>query len=181
MLNTPETILNFWFTELESKDWFDKNPTLDTLIRERFSEVHRQARHCELYAWRATPQGRLAEIIILDQFPRNMFRGDPRSFATDPLALALAQEAVASKTDLSLTVQQRAFLYMPYMHSESLAIHHVAMTVFNQPGLENNLAYEIRHKDIIERFGRYPHRNEILGRTSTAEEMEFLKQPGSGF
>ncbi|MFA5598901.1 MAG: DUF924 family protein, partial [Pusillimonas sp.] len=98
-----------------------------------------------------------------------------------PLALALAQEAVASKTDQSLPVQQRAFLYMPFMHSESLAIHHVAMTVFNQPGLENNLAYEIRHKDIIERFGRYPHRNEILGRTSTAEEMEFLKQPGSGF
>ena len=181
MLPTPDFVLKFWFDELEPNDWFEKNPATDALIRSRFGALHDRTRQCELYSWRTTPQGRLAEIIILDQFSRNMFRGDPRSFATDPLALALAQEAVACGADQALPLHQRTFVYMPYMHSESLAIHQIAMTLFSQPGLESKLEHEIRHKDIVERFGRYPHRNAILGRDSTHEELEFLKQPGSSF
>ena len=118
---------------------------------------------------------------MLDQFSRNIYRDDARSFASDTLALALAQEAVASGADQSLSAVERSFLYMPYMHSESAAIHIVAMQLFDQPGLESNLEFEKRHKAIIDRFGRYPHRNAVLGRASTPEEVEFLKQPGSSF
>lgn len=125
--------------------------------------------------------GRLAEIIVLDQFSRNIHRGQARAFACDPLALALAQTAVAVKADRELEVGRRAFLYMPYMHSESPAIHVLAVSLFGQPGLEGNLDFELRHKEIIDRYGRYPHRNAILGRPSTTEEMDFLKTPGSSF
>lgn len=118
---------------------------------------------------------------MLDQFSRNVYRNEAKAFANDALALALAQEAVAHCLDSQLPVQQRAFMYLPYMHSESLAIHNVALQLFDQPGLEGNLDFEIKHRDIIERFGRYPHRNEMLGRESSAEEIEFLKQPGSSF
>jgi uncharacterized protein (DUF924 family) len=110
-----------------------------------------------------------------------MFRDTPRSFATDSLALVLAQEAVLLGFDLRLRTPQRSFLYMPYMHSESLVIHELAVALFEKNGNESALDYEYRHKQIIERFGRYPHRNAILGRASTAEESAFLKQPGSGF
>ena len=130
---------------------------------------------------RASPEGQLAEILVLDQFSRNMFRDDSRAFAQDVLALVLAQEAVRSGADQSLSPTERAFLYMPYMHSESAAIHVEAVRLFDQPGLKGNLEFEHRHKAIIDRFGRYPHRNAVLGRDSTAEEREFLKQPGSGF
>jgi len=152
---------------------------MDRKIQARFGELHAQAARCECYPWRKTAEGRLAEIIVLDQFSRNIFRDDARAFATD--ALALAQEAVAAGADAELTPQQRAFLYMPYMHSESAAIHALAMKLFDQPGLENNLDFEVRHKAIIDRFGRYPHRNALLGRASTDEELAFLKQPGSSF
>lgn len=174
-------ILKFWFAELEPKQWWIKDELLDRLIGERFAELHAQAARCELFAWRKTAQGRLAEIIILDQFSRNMFRDQPEAFAQDALALALAQEAIACRADRELTPVERNFLYMPLMHSESLAIHAVAVDLFTKNGLEGSLEYEIRHKAIIERFGRYPHRNAILGRESTAEELKFLKQPGSGF
>lgn len=136
----------------------------------------------ELYGWRKTAHGRLAEIIVLDQFSRNMYRDQPQSFAADPMALVLAQEAVFLGADKKLkTPQEQAFLYMPYMHSESEIIHEVALDLFSQPGLENNYAFELKHKEIIDRFGRYPHRNDILGRQSTAEELAFLKEPGSSF
>ena len=123
----------------------------------------------------------LAEIIILDQFSRNIYRDSPRAFAYDTLALVLAQEAIRRKFDDELKVKQRAFLYMPFVHSESAELHEIALFLFDKPGLEDNFNYEIRHKEIIDRFGRYPHRNEILGRKSTAEELEFLAQPGSSF
>ena len=118
---------------------------------------------------------------MLDQFSRNLHRGDGRAFANDAMALALAQEAVAAGADQGLTTDERGFLYMPYMHSESRAIHEVAVGLFTDLGLESNLDFELRHKEIIDRFGRYPHRNEVLGRESTPEEIEFLKQPGSSF
>ncbi|WP_404418035.1 DUF924 family protein [Marinospirillum sp.] len=178
---TPQSILDFWFQELTPKHWFAKDPVLDQNMADRFGAVHEQAGRCELYAWRASPEGRLAEILVLDQFSRNIYRDSSRAFSWDALALMLAQEAVAQEIDQKLTPEQRSFLYMPYMHSESTLIHKEAETLFNQPGLENNLKYERQHRAIIERFGRYPHRNALLGRDSTPEEQAFLKQPGSSF
>lgn len=176
-----DTVLSFWFNELSQEQWFKKDTALDAEIAARFGNTLQAAERCELYRWRRTPEGRLAEIIVLDQFSRNIYRDKPQAFANDALALALAQEAVAKCLDNQLTTVQRGFLYMPYMHSESLAIHNIAMQLFDQPGLENNLDFEVKHRDIIARFGRYPHRNELLGRTSSAEEEAFLQQPGSSF
>ncbi|NIZ02360.1 DUF924 family protein [Thalassospira lucentensis] len=178
----PEDVLKFWFKELGQKQWFEKDESLDRHITERFSDFHTAARAGEFYGWRTTAKGRLAEIIVLDQFSRNMFRDSPAAFENDPMSLALAQEAVAAGADKKLLKsEERAFLYMPYMHSESELIHEIAMELFDQPGLENNLEFEIKHKRIIDRFGRYPHRNDILGRTSTPEEIAFLKEPNSSF
>jgi uncharacterized protein (DUF924 family) len=174
-------VLNFWFEELEPAQWWVKDWELDRIIVERFSTLHASAVRSELYEWRDHAQGRLAEIIVLDQFSRNMYRGSPLSFASDAMSLALAQEALAADADSDLSPVERNFLYMPFMHSESLKIHTTALELFEKNGLQGNLDYEIKHKKIIERFGRYPHRNEILGRESTAEEIEFLQQPGSGF
>lgn len=177
----PADIIGFWFDEIESKQWFVKDLAFDQLLIERFSNIHQQASQCELFEWRNTAEGCLAEVIILDQFSRNMFRDTAQAFAFDALALALAQSAIASGFDKGLSAQQRTFLYMPFMHSESLKVHDVAMTLFSDNGVQANLDFEIKHRDIIERFGRYPHRNGILGRESTQEEIEFLTQPGSSF
>ena len=176
-----EDILNFWFQEIDPKMWFTKNSEFDDLIRSRFFDIHTQAKKCELFSWRSEAKGRLAEIIILDQFSRNLFRDSPEAFASDSLALALAQEAVSLGLDEKLNNLEKSFLYMPYMHSESLAIHEIAIELYSQEGLENNLDFEKKHKDIIEKFGRYPHRNQILGRKSSAEEIDFLQQEGSSF
>ncbi|MGL5001544.1 MAG: DUF924 family protein [Casimicrobium sp.] len=178
---TPQTVLNFWFTELKPKQHFAKDAALDTLIAERFGTLLDSASRCELFAWRETPEGRLAEIIVLDQFSRNVFRNTPRAFTQDTLALALAQELIRSGRDVELSVTQRKFAYMPYMHSESSVVHREALRLFALPGLEENLEFEQRHLAIIDRFGRYPHRNAILGRESTAEELAFLRQAGSSF
>jgi uncharacterized protein (DUF924 family) len=174
-------VLHFWFHEIESRLWFSKDSKFDDLIRERFTGIYHQVASCETYEWRKTPKGRLAEIIVLDQFSRNMFRDSALAFKNDTLALALAQEAVASGDDKKLSLIERSFLYMPYMHSESEKIHEEAVRLFSQKGLEGNLEFELLHKEMIDRFGRYPYRNEILGRDSTREELEFLKLPGSTF
>lgn len=174
-------ILKFWFEETEPAQWWKKDEDFDRLIIERFSELHRRATRCELFEWRKDARGRLAEIVVLDQFSRNMFRGSPLSFAQDALALALSQEAVSAGADRTLNPVERSFLYMPFMHSESVKIHEVAVELFRKNGIQGNLDYELKHKAIIERFGRYPHRNAILGRESMKEEIEFLKQPGSSF
>ena len=134
-----------------------------------------------LWMWRKTPEGRLAEILILDQFSRNMYRDQAESFAYDQIALVLAQEAIVQEADKQLPVEKRCFLYMPFMHSESLLIHKQAVILFDQPGMENNYQFELKHEEIIERFGRYPHRNTILNRQSTSEELAFLQEPGSSF
>ncbi|SFH36915.1 DUF924 family protein [Modicisalibacter xianhensis] len=178
---TAQTILQFWFEALEPRQWFAKDEALDAEITERFSAVLQAAIAGEFWTWRRSPQGRLAEILVLDQFSRNIHRGSIQAFAQDPQALVLAQEAVMAGADRHLDVRQRAFLYMPYMHSESLLIHEEALRLFDQPGLEDNLDFEHRHRAILERFGRYPHRNALLGRPSTAEEQAFLEQPGSAF
>jgi hypothetical protein len=176
-----DPIFHFWFTELTPKQHFAKDPALDEAIRTRFGATLDAAARCELFAWRATPQGRLAEVVVLDQFSRNVFRDTHRAFAQDALALALAQELVASGQDRMLLPAQRSFAYMPYMHSESGLVHAQAVALFAQPGMEDSLRSEVRHKAIIDRFGRYPHRNAILGRTSTPEELAFLREPGSSF
>jgi uncharacterized protein (DUF924 family) len=176
-----ETVLDFWFREATPRQWWAKSEEFDRLIEVRFAALLASAARCELHAWRSTARGRLAEIIVLDQFSRNIHRHHPAAFACDALALALAQEAVAAAADQELPEAQRAFLYMPYMHSESPAIHVLAVALFSQPGMADNLAFELRHKAIIDRFGRYPHRNALLGRVSTPEEIAFLQTPGSSF
>ncbi len=177
----PQFILHFWFTELTPRHHFAKDPALDEAIRTRFGATLEAAARCELFAWRATPEGRLAEILVLDQFSRNVYRDTPRAFAQDALALALAQELVASGQYRSLPLAQRSFAYMPYMHSESALVHAQAVVLFAQPGMEDTWRFELRHQAIIQRYGRYPHRNAILGRESTSEELAFLSELGSGF
>lgn len=174
-------VLRFWFEELAPAQWWKVDAALDRLIAGRFGEWHARAARAELFEWRREPEGRLAEILVLDQFSRNMHRGSALAFANDALALALAQEAVAASADLALPEERRVFVYMPYMHSESRAIHRVAELLFRERAPRDNLDFELRHKAIIDRFGRYPHRNEVLGRPSTEEELAFLKQPGSRF
>lgn len=175
-------VLSFWFDELTFKDWFHANEELDKMIRDRFGKLHDRATACELSEWRSTADGALAEIIILDQFSRHLYREDPRVFAYDSLALALAQEAISKGFNEKFGQPKLGFLYMPFMHSESRKIHEQALELFSShPGLELNLDFEKKHKEIIDRFGRYPHRNKILGRVSTDEELEFLKQPGHWF
>ena len=177
----PETVLTFWFDEIEPAAHWRKDPQFDALIRARFAAVHRAACRCELADWRATLRGRLAEIIVLDQFSRNLFRDDPRAFAAAPLALALAQEALRYPEHKHLPPLQRAFLYMPFMHSESLVVHDSALTLFAETGLENSLRHEHRHREVLLQFGRYPSRNAALGRISTRAELQHLAQPGARF
>lgn len=174
-------VLKFWFEEATPEQWFRQDDAFDHAITRRFSALHGRAARCELYAWRGEAEGRLAEIIVLDQFSRNMHRDMPQAFAWDALALALAQEAVAAGADAALEPRMRHFLYMPYMHSESAEIHRVAEALFRDLGNASVLDYELKHKAIIDRFGRYPHRNDTLGRASTPEEAVFLAQPGSRF
>lgn len=174
-------VINFWFVELEPSQWWAKDDGFDALIQDRFGSLHNQAKAGELFKWRETALGSLAEIIILDQFSRNIYRDKPESFSCDPLALALAQEAVAKGFDRELLPAERSFLYLPFMHSESELIHKEAVTLYESLGNPQNLEFELMHKTIIDRFGRYPHRNDVLGRLSTEEEVEFLKQPNSGF
>lgn len=177
----PADVLAFWFEQTTPAQWWKVDPAFDALVRERFGDLLRQAAACELQGWRTSPHGRLAEVIVLDQFPRNIHRGTPAAFACDPLALGLAQEAVAAGALAALTPVERSFLLLPYMHSESPRIHEEAEALYREHAPPENHDFELRHKAIIDRFGRYPHRNAILGRESTAEEVEFLKQPGSGF
>jgi uncharacterized protein (DUF924 family) len=177
----PEAVLNFWFKELSPKDWFRKDARLDQDIRDRFSSLWLKASRGELKHWRQTPEGRLAEIIVLDQFSRNIHRDTKRAFQNDKLALTLSREMIDLKWDQKFSPDQRVFIYLPFMHSEDLEAHREAEKFFDIEGLEENLDYELRHRRILEKFGRYPHRNKILGRKSTPEEVEFLKRPGSSF
>jgi uncharacterized protein (DUF924 family) len=153
------SILQFWFNEITPAQWWKVDSAFDKLVAERFGDIHTQAVQAELFEWRSTPKGRLAEVIVLDQFSRNIYRGTRRAVEADTLALALAQEAVSAKADTELTQEERVFLYMPYMHSESKRIHVVAERLFRENAPKGNHDFELRHKAIIDRFGRYPHRN----------------------
>lgn len=180
MVNKQD-VLNFWFESTDPKHWFAKNDAFDQSIQEQFSSIWTKASQAELWSWRLDPEGSLAEIIILDQFSRNLFRNLPEAFSGDHLSLALAQTAIDKGFAKQLPPIKRSFLYMPFMHSESASIHEHAIRLFSEPGMEEQLKFEIAHKKIIDQFGRYPHRNEALKRESTIEELAFLKQPGSSF
>ena len=176
-----DEVLAFWFEELTPDDWFGGGDEVDDRIRERFLALHEALRDGVPESWRATARGMLAAVIALDQFPRNMHRGDPRAFAADPTALALATEAVERSLDRTMSIDERKFLYLPFEHSEDPAVQAWSVELFATLGNEETLGYALRHKEIIDRFGRFPHRNEVLGRESTPEETAFLKEPDSSF
>ena len=170
-----QSVLDFWFRgNEERKEWFQKDPAFDDEIRARFLPLYEEAARGALAAWKHSPRECLALIILLDQFPRNMFRNSPRAFATDTLALSISLQAIAAGWDQQLTQQQRLFLYMPFQHSEDRAVQARSIELFTQLGLADNLDYAHRHKNIIDRFGRFPHRNAVLGRQSTTEELQFI-------
>jgi len=181
-MNAPySAVIDFWFKEIKPASWWVKDEIFDQVICDRFHDIYQQVVLGEYSSWRQDALGRLAEIIVLDQFPRNMFRDTAKAFQSDGMALILSQEAISLKADTGLEPSEKSFMYMPFMHSESLHIHTRAVELFERCGNESNLRFELKHKEIIERFGRYPHRNEILGRKSTPEELEFLTQAGSSF
>lgn len=189
-----EDILAFWFgtsdldepaREARQKIWFAADPKIDQEIRARFMSDYEQAAAGTLAHWRAAPHTALALILLFDQLPRNMFRGTPRAFATDRLARTVTAQLLAAGHDTRMAPAERMFAYMPLMHSEDIATQHQSVALFAQLGREHpsfdSSAYAVRHMKIVERFGRFPHRNATLGRVSTPEEIEFLTQPGSSF
>ena len=187
-----EEILDFWFGSPKSVDygkersfWFTKNPEFDRELSDRFLLDYEQAARGELDYLQDSPLGCLTLVLLLDQFGRNMFRGTPKSFATDAKALSVAKSAIDQGCDRALLPVQRWFIYLPFEHSENLADQERCVELFatlsNHPESANTIEYALRHKAVIERFGRFPHRNKILRRTNTAAEAEFLKQPGSSF
>ena len=170
-----QEILDFWYQETAPQEWFIGGADFDAIITDRFSEIHAKASRVELADWRKTGSGRLAEIIVLDQFSRNIMRGSPLSFANDKMALILAQEALMQGIDKNFTMSENQFLYMPYMHSESLQIQIESVKLFEKMGFDKALDFAIQHYDIIKEFGRFPHRNLSLGRESTKQELAFLE------
>jgi uncharacterized protein (DUF924 family) len=185
----PEKILDFWFGREDEPGygefrevWFRKDPEFDRMIRDRFEDLHEAAATGGLDGWKEEARSCLALVILLDQFPRNMYRGDPKGYATDRKAQETAGYAVDRALDRELPAFQRMFLYMPFMHSEELEQQRRSVELFRGLGGEGEAdptSYAVQHMEIIERFGRFPHRNEILGRQTTPEEAEFLNQPGS--
>jgi uncharacterized protein (DUF924 family) len=189
----PDEILSFWFdrspnepgTGAARKVWFSKNPEFDQEVIVRFRAIYNQAAEGKLDHWQETPEGALALILLLDQFSRNMFRDSPQAFATDEKALVVAKGAIARKFDQLLPPVKRWFVYMPLMHSENLADQNQCVELFrslsDHPDVPGGYTYAEKHRAVIERFGRFPHRNRVLNRATTPEEAEFLKQPGSTF
>jgi uncharacterized protein (DUF924 family) len=187
-----QEVLNFWFGKVEDQNygkpcsfWFVKNDEFDLQIQSQFHNLYQQAASGELNDWQKQALSCLALIIILDQFSRNMFRNSPKAFATDEQALAVAKLAIKQQFDLQLMPVQRWFIYLPFEHSESLEDQETSLKLFSSlqahEDSKSTIDYAYRHWEIIQRFGRFPHRNQILGRVNTTEETEFLKQPGSGF
>jgi uncharacterized protein (DUF924 family) len=171
-----QDVLDFWFAEDARRSWFQPDPTFDQAIRQRFAELVVRAAAGELEIWETSAEGCLALCILLDQMPRDMFRGSPRAFATDDRALAVAEYALAKGYDRELTVEQKQFLYLPLMHSESLPNQLRALALFESEGTPQNRRYAEQHLELIRRFGRFPHRNAILGRPDTEAEAQYLSE-----
>jgi uncharacterized protein (DUF924 family) len=188
---TPSDVLDFWFSDRARPMWWSKNDDFDAEIRPRFGALVDEASAGAHGDWTTQPSGALALVIVLDQFPRNMFRGSPRAFAGDARALEIARATVESGLDTALALEQRQFLYMPFQHSEVLADQDRSIELFTRwvadhdeaarAAVGNDLTYAHRHRDIIQRFHRFPHRNAVLGRTSTPDEIAFLREPNSSF
>ncbi|MDX2265638.1 MAG: DUF924 family protein [Hyphomicrobiales bacterium] len=176
-----DDVLNFWFSSTARDNWFAKNPRFDEEIRARFANAHSAARLGRFAHWRASAEGALALVLIFDQFPRNMYRGAADAYATDDLALEIARDTITAGQDAQLSEEERGFLYMPYMHSEDLAVQDVGLRLYGELGHKERLDYMWRHHAVISQFGRFPHRNAVLGRQSTPEELAFLATPGSSF
>jgi uncharacterized protein (DUF924 family) len=174
---TPRDIIDFWFSARIRPRWFASTSELDEEIRQRYRSLWARAAQGQLDAWRTTPEGSLALAIVLDQFPLNMLRGLPESFSTEAQAVAVALQAVGQGQDRRLAIEQRPFLYMPLMHSEDRAHQALSVQLFDQPGLEENLKFARHHQQLILEFGRFPHRNAILGRPSTPAEVAYLNSP----
>jgi len=176
-----DRVLSFWFETLRPEQWFSVDETVDDEVRARFGPLYRRLAAGVPPEWEEAPDGCLATVIVLDQFPRNMFRGDPRAFATDAAALALAERAIGRGFDRALSAVRRKFLYMPFQHGEDAADQARSVELFAALGDPQTLDFARRHKEIVDRFGRFPHRNAVLGRVSTEEELAFLEQPDSAF
>jgi uncharacterized protein (DUF924 family) len=175
-----QDIIDFWFVKHGPQDWFAFNAEFDAVIVSQFGEIHAQAMAGELFEWRKQPMGRLAEIIILDQFTRQMYRKTPKAFSADAMALVLAQELVLGKHDKELTLQEKGFAYMPFMHSESIVMHDYALPLFKSIS-EETFQFAEQHRTLISEFGRYPYRNATLGRSNTSAEDVYLAEKNSSF
>lgn len=178
-LRTSDDVLAFWFSDRVQPLWFNSTPEFDNELRENYLETYQAALNGELVGWEETPQGTLALVICLDQFPLNMFRNKADSFAGEESSRMVANRAIERGFDEKLDGKQKAFLYMPFMHSENLADQDRVLELFSRAGLEHNLKWAKHHRGLVERFGRFPHRNAILDRESTAEEMAYLQSEES--
>ncbi|HTN63933.1 MAG TPA: DUF924 family protein [Devosia sp.] len=178
-MRSPADVIAFWFEQHNADDWFGGKSEFDAELAREFAQTHLHVAKGEAYSWRTSAEGRLAEIIVLDQFSRQLHRGSPEAFAQDKMALVLAQEAVGQGLDLTVDPVRRPFFYLPYMHSESLLIHDEAMRLYAALGEPEQLDYEVKHRAAIERFGRFPFRNKALGRQSTPEELAYMEAAGT--
>jgi uncharacterized protein (DUF924 family) len=178
LTDDAKDVLDFWFGTLESEQWWKRDDKVDIEIATRFASVYDRLANAIPAHWLSSPRGQLAAIIVLDQFPRNIFRDHQRTFVTDAKALDIAGKAIAAGDDMKLSQVERGIMYMPYQHSEDGAVQERSVELFTALGDDLQLDFAIMHKQIIDRFGRFPHRNKILGRDSYPEEIEFLKQPG---
>lgn len=174
MHTTPVDILQFWFSEEVKPLWFNSTPEFDAQLKERYADIYHEALNGQLAKWQLTAEGCVALVVILDQFPLNMYRGLPESFAGEAKARDITREAVRKRFDQQIPDEQKAFLYMPLMHSENIADQDLSVQLFEAAGLTENLRFANHHRDIVRRFGRFPHRNKILGRTSTQAELDYL-------
>ncbi len=177
----PEDVLAFWFSDAAKKHWFEKSDAFDADCRSRFGAAVEAARAGALDDWGETSEGALALVILLDQVPRNIYRGTPASFASDEKALDVAKDAITEGFDTATPSDMRNFFYLPFMHSERLEDQDRGIELYATNDINDGLRWMKMHRDIIARFGRFPHRNVILGRSSTPQELEFLQQPGSSF
>lgn len=183
MRDNKQEVIVFWFEETQPAQWFQKNPDFDSLVRARFFDVYEQARGGKLSDWGSDPDGALALCLVLDQFPRNMFRASAQAYATDDKALVVAKQAIHRGFDQLMAPLRRRFLYLPFEHSEKLSDQKRSVDLFASMQKDDPLGYEyaMRHYVVIEKYGRFPHRNAVLARENTPEEVEYLSQPGSGF
>lgn len=170
----PQEVIGYWYSDRIRKRWFSSTPELDAEIREKYEPLWISGVRGELDGWRTTAAGCLALVLVFDQFPLNMFRGQARSFQTEARAREVAREALNNKFDTELEKEKLPFLFMPFMHSEQLEDQDLAVALFERYGLNENLRFALHHREIVRKFGRFPHRNEILGRENTPEEREYL-------